>query len=420
MIDINWFIFFRDIAIFFASIMLFKYTVYLVIAPFYSLQEMIRKARIDRDDKHSLIKNYKVSVIIPAFNEEVGVVKTINSVINNSYRNMEVIIVNDGSTDNTETVIRKYIDDLRITNPTSAEKITYVYKDKGGKGKALNKGISIATGEIIITLDADSTLEENALKNLVRYFKDPKLSAVVGNVIIANNKTFIGLIQSLEYLFGFYFKRSHAVLGAEYIFGGACAAFRAKIFNTIGTFDEENKTEDIEMSMRIRSYGYKCTYAEDVICYTEGASSIEGLVNQRLRWKKGRFTTFWKHRNLFFSYKHNKSLSYFVLPFSILSELQLLFEPISISLLAAYSFVANDYLSLFLGLMFIFVIYLVNGLFSYRGINLKLLLYFPFTWPYFYLLEWIEYIALLQSLRMLIRGQEVEWQAWKREGVALS
>lgn len=210
-------------------------------------------------------------------------------------------------------------------------------------------------------------------------------------------------------------------MGAEYIFGGACAAFRKKqVFDDLGLFDTSNKTEDIELSMRIRFHGLKCAYAENVVCYTEGASDVVGLINQRLRWKKGRMDTFLKYRRLFFSFdpRHNKFLSFFILPFSLLAEIQLFFEPISITLLATYSFISGDYLSITLGAMFIFVIYIVNTFFGHHKINLKILFLFPFTWPLFYFLVWIEYLSLLKSVKMVLRGDDIVWQKWNRKGVA--
>ena len=146
----------------------------------------------------------------------------------------------------------------------------------------------------MLTIDADSALAPNALAMLAEHFRDPTVSAVVGQVRVANPRgRIIGIMQQLEYLFGFYFKRAYCVTGAEYIYGGACAAFRRRhTFDYFGLFDEKNKTEDIEMSMRTKYYGMRSVYAEDVICYTEGASSYLGLINQRLRWKKGRIEHF--------------------------------------------------------------------------------------------------------------------------------
>jgi biofilm PGA synthesis N-glycosyltransferase PgaC len=412
-----WFSIFRNVAFFLATTMLVKYYIFLLLAPFYSVKETWRRLQLKR--RGLLDYNPKISVIIPAWNEEVGVLKTIQSVVDNTYQNVEVVVINDGSTDNSDAITRAYVKAFEKANRGRKGIIRYFYQENGGKGKALNFGIQKATGDIILTVDADSALHPEALDKLRIYFADPSISAAVGNVKISKNPSLVGFLQSLEYQFGFYFKRSHAVMGAEYIFGGACAAFRSDVFSTYGLFDDVNKTEDIEMSMRLRFHGLKCAYAEDVVCYTEGASTVTGLVNQRLRWKKGRFDTFIKYRSMFFSFnkQHNKFLSWVVLPYALLAEVQLLLEPISVSLLLTYSVISEDYLSLALGMLFVFVIYLVNALFAGRP-NIKLLLLFPLSWIMFYGLVWIEYLALVRSITMVFRGYEVQWQTWNRKGVA--
>jgi cellulose synthase/poly-beta-1,6-N-acetylglucosamine synthase-like glycosyltransferase len=418
----DWFNTLRNMTTFFAAVMLFKYYVFLLFAPFHPVKEALRQYRL----KKARIKNKtapyhpKVSVIVPAWNEEVGVLKTVNSIVANTYNNTEIIIVNDGSTDNSHAIIQAYIKKQAWKQRNPGVSIRYFYKENGGKGTALNYGIKASTGEIILTVDADSVVDKHAITRLVSYFEDPTIDAAVGNVKVSRNNSMVGFIQTLEYLFGFYYKRAHSVMGAEYIFGGACAAFRkSSTFDRIGLFDDVNKTEDIEMSLRTRYNGLKSVYAEDVVCYTEGASTVIGLMNQRLRWKKGRFDTFAKYRRLFFSLdkRHNRFLSWLVLPYSLLSELQLLFEPIGFTLLAAYSVISGDYLSIALGILFIFVIYLVNAFFNSEKIRFELILLFPLSWPLFYVLVWIEYVALMKSLVMILRGDEVEWQKWQRQGV---
>jgi poly-beta-1,6-N-acetyl-D-glucosamine synthase len=410
----------RTITIIFASLMLFKYVLFLILAPFYQVKELSRKYRLAKKDKDRYLYYFpKISVIVPAWNEEVGVLRTIKSVLDNSYHKIELIVINDGSTDHTGQLVGKFIRHYRRSNLDLDKTVSYYRKGKGGKGSALNYGIAKATGEIILTVDADSVLAPNAVANLVEYFKDPEISGVVGNVRIAENYTFLGLIQRLEYLFGFYFKRTHAVMNAEYIFGGACAAYRREVFQLYGKFDENNKTEDIEMSMRLKYNGLNCTYAEDVLCYTEGADSFGGLFNQRLRWKKGRLDTFIKYRNLFFSSskKHNKFLSWFVLPYALLQELQLMVEPVSMALLFLYSFVSGDFVSLTFGFLFIFLIYLITSFDNREGFKPEIILLFPATWILFYMLVWVEFMALIKGVYMILRGQGVTWQEWQRKGV---
>lgn len=423
MISLNIYDIATTIIAIFVVLTLIKNYFFIILAPFYSIKENFRYIKAV-NAKFKLTKSKikfqpKFSIVVPAWNEEVGILKTMKSVLYNGYKNIELIVINDGSTDNSDNLIRSYIKELVKTNPKIAKSIKYKYQSNGGKGMALNTGIQIATGDIVVTMDADSALKKGSLQNLTKYYLDDSIYGVVGNVQITNTKTLIGLAQHIEYYFGFYNKRTHALLDAEYIFGGACSSFRREVFEKIGLFDTKNKTEDIEMSMRLRSHGYHCTYAEDVICYTEGASDIKGLISQRVRWKKGRLDTFWKYRFMFFSKEdqHNIFLSFFLLPYSLLTEIQLFFEPIAITILVIYSFIAHEYVSLFIAVVFISLVYFVVSLWSNKKIRIDLLLLFPLSWPLFYFLDWVEFISLVKSINLYLEKKEIVWQTWNRKGL---
>jgi len=420
------FLMFRNLTIFLATIMVVKYFVFLVLAAFFSVTQSIRRNRVIRQEikKYGEVRDYHpvISVVIPAWNEEVGILRTIQSVIANKYPYKEIIIINDGSTDGSRELVDKFIAKYKKTHKRAH--VVQHYIENGGKGRALNYGIKKSKGSIILTMDADSALAPDALTNLVEHFRDPRVAAVVGQVRVGNIRgRLIGRMQQLEYLFGFYFKRAHCVMGAEYIYGGACAAFRrAKTFDYFGMFDEANKTEDIEMSMRSKFHGLRSIYAEDVVCYTEGAASYMGLINQRLRWKKGRFDTFLHYRRMFFSLDrgHNKFLGWFILPFALFAEIQLLLEPIGATLLLTYSIVSGEYVSLALSMLFVGISYFMVAIFGTRLTlreRFELLAMWPITWPLFYIVVWIEFHALLRSTHMVLRGDSLEWQQWKREGI---
>lgn len=420
------FIFFRNMTILLATIMVVKYFVFLLSAAWFSISQPWRRYRVLKREvkEHGFVQKFepKVSVLIPAWNEEIGVLKTVRSVLANKYPNIEIIVINDGSTDNSRQLVNAFIDEQKMLY--NRMNIVQHYLENGGKGRALNYGIKNSTGEIILTIDADSALAPDAIEKLVEHFRDPRVDATVGQVRIGNSRgRLISRMQQLEYLFGFYFKRAHCVMGAEYIYGGACAAFRrSSTFDYFGLFDEANKTEDIEMSMRTKFHGMRSIYAEDVLCYTEGAASYLSLINQRLRWKKGRFDTFLHYRQMFFSLnkKHNKTLGWFILPFALFAEVQLLLEPIGATLLLTYSIVAGEFVSLALSMLFVGISYFVVALFgnslSFRE-RIHLLALWPVTWPLFYLVVWIEFHALLRSSHMVLRGDSLEWQQWKREGI---
>ncbi len=405
-----------------ASLVLIKYFIYLVFAPFYNVQKRVWELKKKIMIKKGIISaEYRplVSIIVPAWNEEVGIITTVKSALANTYNNLEIIIVNDGSTDNTDGVVKEFLKEYKASGEKD-KKVVYYAKENGGKGTALNYGIKKAHGDIIVTMDADSAHEPHAMERLVKYFQNPEIQAVVGNVKVKNTSTLVGLLQHVEYLFGFYFKRVHSLFDAEYIFGGACAAFRkSTTFDQIGLFDTLNKTEDIEYSMRVKLNGLKSAYAEDVITYTEGASDFKGLYKQRLRWKKGRIDTFVKYRHLFCSRddRHSKFLSWVVLPYAVLGEFQMIMEPLFFTAIWTYTFVSGDYLSAGISSLFIFFTYLSATVFGDRETNKLYVLLFPATWLMFYLLVGVEFFALLKSIELIRANQDVVWQSWARQGI---
>jgi len=121
------------------------------------------------------------------------------------------------------------------------------------------------------------------MENFVKYFELPNVMAAVGNVKIGNTNSLIEIVQYLEFLFSFYFKKCDSIMNSIYIIGGAAGAFRKEVFEKLGGYDVKNITEDIELSFRIQHAGMKIVYAEDAIVYTEGATDFKGLIKQRLR-----------------------------------------------------------------------------------------------------------------------------------------
>lgn len=403
----------RTIIIVFATILLTKYFTYMVVSPWYDVWR-VWKYRFKLRKK---VASYKplVSVMVPAWNEEVGILATVQSLLQSTYRNTEIIVVNDGSTDGSHALLSNF-----IATYDGDMRVIYHYQQNGGKGSALNKAIDLSHGEILLSIDADCAVEPKAIEKFVRYFADPTVMAAVGNVKIGNTGTVIGVIQYLEFLFSFYFKKADSLFNAIYIIGGAAGAFRREVFERLGGYSVGNITEDIELSMRIQDAGMKIVYASDAIVYTEGATDIAGLRTQRLRWKRGRFQTFQHFRHLFFSTKskHQKILTCCVLPLALIGDLQLFLEPLFLIFLYIYSFITKDYSSFISGIIVVTTMFFIQILFDDRR-NRKWSFYvlFPIGWLLFYLTTIIEYSALIKSAWMYIQKREVKWQRWKRKGV---
>jgi len=405
--------------------LLTKYIIQIVSALSYNRIEK-RRAK-----KGSPPQNVKVSVLIPAWNEEVGILKTIKSVIATQYSDLELIVINDGSTDNTGKLVTEFIDAYNDKNTshslsgTSTDSknpacdIKYIELTNGGKARALNQALAIASGEFIVTVDADSVMDSDAITKLLQRFDDPSVGAVAGNVIIGNRKKGLALLQQLEYLYGFFFKRADSVFNSVYIIGGAAAAYRKSTLDAVQGFDQDIITEDIEMSMRILSHGFKTRYAADAVVFTEGPIDLKGLGKQRLRWKFGRIITFLKHKDMFFNRKlNNPYLSHLLLPVALYAELSLLLEPLLLIIFYGYSIYANDYLPLACIITFVTVMILYQIKTDKKSdFHKNILCLAPVAWVLFYIIDMIELKALIKSIKRLVRKQELKWQSWDRVGL---
>jgi len=401
----------------FATVLLTKYSVYMALSPWYDVVERYRA-------KHARRGVYQpfVSVIIPAWNEEVGLINTVKSILKSAYRNVEIVVVNDGSTDDSDQLFRDFLASYEaIPDNPNKLRIVYRYKENGGKGLALNKGIELSRGEIIVSIDADCALLPSTIGNFVRHFKDPRVMAAVGNVKIGNTEHFLGMLQNLEFLFSFYFKKTDSLFNTIYIIGGAAGAFRREVFDKIGPYSNTNITEDIDLSVRIQEAGMRIAYAADAIVYTEGAGELGGLMKQRLRWKRGRFQTFWEHRRLFFSRlsRHNKFLTWGVLPLALFGDIQLFFEVLFLAFLYVYSMLTHDFSSFVSGIIVVSLIFAIQIFDDPRSTKLSLYLLAPIGWLLFYVTTVVEYRALISSLRGILSGKKLRWQRWERAGLRI-
>jgi len=390
-----------------------KYSIQLVAAPFYWLQTYRLNKRVT--DSHLP----SVSVLIPAWNEEIGIIKTLKSVLNTQYESLELVIINDGSTDRTHQLITEFITSYQAQARQSAT-LVYLNLENGGKANALNQALVKASGEIIMTIDADCLMDKHAISHTVKHFNDANVGAVAGNVVVGNRHKSIGVLQQLEYLYGFFFRRSDSVFNAVYIIGGAAAAYRKSVLDKLGGFDDKILTEDIEMSIRILEAGYSTRYAANAVTYTEGPSDFRALCEQRLRWKFGRFQTFFKYKKLFFSgsKQHNRYFSCLLLPIALYVEFTLLLQPLFLAFFYGYTFYTQDFLPLFSIIVLMTSVVSIQVLVdtNYR-FHLNLLLIAPVAWLILYIVDVVEFHALCRTLKRLYKQEELVWQTWSRVGL---
>jgi cellulose synthase/poly-beta-1,6-N-acetylglucosamine synthase-like glycosyltransferase len=248
-----------------------------------------------------------VSVLIPAYNEEKSIARTIKSILKSDYPKFEVIVIDDGSKDKTYKIAKKF----------HSGKVRVYTKKNGGKGTALNLGIKKAKGKIIFTMDADTFVEPQSMKNMVRSFKEPKVMSVTPAMMIHKPKTILQRVQYIEYVLGLFLRKAFASLDAIYVAPGAFSAYRKSFFEKHGGYEVGNITEDLEMALRIQSKGYLTENCPDAPVYTIAPARFKELLMQRRRWYFGLIKNTWAYRRIF-GRKYG-DLGMFVLPIAWIS-----------------------------------------------------------------------------------------------------
>jgi len=350
-----------------------------------------------------------VSIVIPAWNEHVNVKKAAISVLLNTYRNVEVVLVNDGSTDNTSSIIESLVQ-------TYPDKIRFINQSRSGKAAALNNGILHSQGEIIITMDADSYIARRSIENIVRTMADPKYDAAIGRILIGNTNNLYSFIQFFEYAQSFHVRASQHLHNSLYIFPGALTAVRKQIFEDVGYFEGYSKTEDLDISMKVRANGKKVAYVEDAVCYTEGASNIEGLINQRTRWRHGFLQCMIHRKDFVFSKRKGIYLTFVEVPCSLIVLVDIFLYPLIMLYLAIELVLTQQFIG-FLAFYLImpYSLFLVVNKDSLRPCNCnKYLLLLPVL---FHIINVIEHIALFKAFYRLFAGHETKWTNWVRAGL---
>nr|WP_254178475.1 polysaccharide deacetylase family protein [Cytobacillus oceanisediminis] len=247
-----------------------------------------------------------VSVVIAAYNEEKVICKTVDSILSSEYPDFEILIIDDGSTDLTARAVEETFAD----NP----RVRLVKKTNGGKSSAVNLGFKEAKGEIVIALDADTLIAENAVSLLVSHFKDDQVAAVSGNVKVGNKGNLLTNWQHIEYVTGFNLeRRAFAALNCITVVPGAIGAWKKSAVEEAGYFREDTLAEDTDITLALLRNGKKIEFEEKAYAYTEVPEDIKSLAKQRYRWVYGTLQCLWKHRAALFNKKHH-SLGYVALP----------------------------------------------------------------------------------------------------------
>ncbi len=241
-----------------------------------------------------------VSIIIPVFNEGKIIKKSILSLLNLNYKNYEIIIVNDGSSDDTKQIAESLVGYQQ--GKQNKIKISLINQPNLGKARALNAGIYYSKADFVLCMDGDSQLAPDSLKAAVRHFKDPKIGAVAGNVKVLNRKSFFTDLQALEYIEGLNMARSaQSYLKLVNIIPGPIGVFRRKAIEQAGYYSSDTYAEDADLTLKLLANDWKIYYEPKSISYTEAPVTLQQLLKQRYRWTRGILQSIRKHKKLLFN-----------------------------------------------------------------------------------------------------------------------
>ena len=347
------------------------------------------------------------SVVVPAHNEEAVLAKSVSSLLGSYYRRLEIIIVDDGSTDETFRIARQ----IERRSP----RVRAFTQEKGGKATALNHGIRRAAGEIVIGIDADTILEPKAVGKLVRHFADPQVGAVAGAVRVGNVDNMLAKWQLIDYSIGIYIERNaQALLGAIAIVPGACGAWRKSALEKVRGYSASTFAEDFDLTLAIHYEGYKVLQDNEAVALTEVPVNIRGLFRQRYRWIFGDIQTFWKYRSMLFN-RHRSWLGMYSLPLSLYSIVApLIFGPLLL-VLELENIITGNYgiVLLFLGITILmqFVVATIALLFAHE--KLRYLVAVPLTRI---LYGPIRSFILYRSIMRALKGASGDWGKLQRTG----
>lgn len=355
------------------------------------------------------LSNDPCSVIVPAYNEAATIAHSIASLLKNDHKHFEVIVVDDGSSDET-LAIAKSINDKRLK---------VVTKQNGGKASALNYGIGLAKFPIVVAVDADTVFKPDTLQKLCRHFIDAKVGAVSGNTKIVNRHNLLTQLQSLEYIVGFNLdRRMCALFDCITVVPGAIGAFRKKVVQGVGGFQSDTLAEDTDLTLAIKESGATIIYDEEAIAFTEAPSNVRDLINQRYRWTFGTMQAAWKHRRSFLNPRQG-ALGLIGMPQMIFYQIIFplvgpLFDVgIVFGLMSQrYELIVTSFI--FYTILDVFVAGFALKLDGERLSQLWLIL------PQRLLYRQLMYYVILKSAVSVLRGRLVGWGSLKREGTALA
>ncbi|HLD54427.1 MAG TPA: glycosyltransferase [Sediminibacterium sp.] len=363
-----------------------------------------------KEKKQTLLpfNNYPlVSIIVPAYNEEVNAVSSINNLLRCDYPNFNIIFVNDGSTDNTLEVVKAAF--------KNTGQVTILNKINGGKASALNHGIAATQADYVVCIDADTKLKTDAVSKLMMHFNDSTIGAVAGNVKVGNEVNLITRWQSIEYITSQNIDRkAFGYFNAITVVPGAIGAFSKLAIEEAGGFTSDTLAEDCDLTIRILRCGYSIANENNAIALTEAPETLKQFMSQRFRWTFGVLQTFWKNRDALFNTNYPK-LGFIALPDILLFKYIIpLFAPFAdflmlIGLLTGSTSEIGMYYAIFLGIDILLALFA----FSFEKEPIWKILWLI---PQRVIYRWLLLIVLFKTFRKAVKGELQHWGVLKRTG----
>lgn len=264
-----------------------------------------RPARPER----SPVVHGRLAVLVPAYNEEVVIGDTLRAILRSRYRDLEVVVIDDGSPDRTAEAARQVAE--------TDERVRVVVQPNGGKSSALNRGLAATTAPYIAVVDADSLVEPGAFGEMLRPLSDPKVGAVAGNVKVGNRGGLLGAMQHLEYVVSINLDRRFLdAIHSIFVVPGALGVFRREVIERAGGFPLNTIAEDADLTVAIGRLGYRTRHSSTARVWTEVPTGWAALRKQRFRWSYGILQVLWKHRGAIVSRKAT-NVGRFGIPYTV-------------------------------------------------------------------------------------------------------
>ncbi|MEV6290529.1 bifunctional polysaccharide deacetylase/glycosyltransferase family 2 protein [Streptomyces sp. NPDC051896] len=346
-----------------------------------------------------------VSVIVPAYNESAGIEAAVRSLVASDHP-VEVIVVDDGSTDGTADLVES----LRLPG------VRVIRQENAGKPAALNTGLAAASCELVVMVDGDTVFEPGTVRTLVQPFADPRVGAVSGNAKVVNRGGLLGRWQHIEYVIGFNLdRRLFDLAQCMPTVPGAVGAFRRRALLDLGGVSDVTLAEDTDLTMALCRDGWRVVYEEGAVAWTEAPASLNALWRQRYRWCYGTLQAMWKHRGALVQRGAAGKLGRRGLVYLLLFQVLLpLLAPV-VDIFAVYGLVFLDPLRI-AGLWLAFLLLQLGmGLYAFRldGERPGPLWSLPLQQ---FVYRQLMYLVVIQSVFTAVSGSRLRWQRMERYG----